>query len=327
MISGVARGANRIIYGASDPRVRAIWRISIAIVLSFAGALLGIALLRYVVVGELFVPVVGHFFAVLGVLSALVVLARYADDREIPDYGFRLSRRWVLELCLGTALGIGLVGLAFAVSYWQGSVTVVEVLSAGTTRSFAFGIGVVVLGWIFVAFWEETLLRSLFFKNAAEGLAARGLTPPVAVFGAWLSSSVIYGFLHGPLGSNPESVPLLYALAMTAVMGGLFGIAYALSGELAVPIGLHLGINVAEHNLFFGPPEAVTPAVLRVARPGSGGHIQFQSIEPVVIVPVFAFGYLCVIGWVYLRDGTISHSVRTQGPTSHNDSRKSVTHD
>jgi membrane protease YdiL (CAAX protease family) len=259
----------------------------------------------------LFVPVVGHFFAVLGVLSALVVVGRYIDDREIPEYGFRLSRRWVIELCLGTVLGIGLVGLAFAVSYRQGSVTVIEVLSAGTARSFAFGIGVVVLGWSFVAFWEETLLRSLFFKNAAEGLAARDLTPLVAVFGAWLSSSVVYGFLHGPLGSNPESVSLLYALVMTVVMGGLFGIAYALSGELALPIGLHLGINFAEHNLFFGPPEAVTPAVLRVARTGSGGYIQFQSIEPVVIVPVFAFGYLCVIGWSYLRDGTISQSVQT----------------
>ena len=312
MIGGVAKGATRIVYGASEPRVRAIWRISIAIILSFAGAVLGVALLRYVAVGELFVPVVGHFFAVLGVLSALVVLARHVDNREIPEYGLRLSRRWVLELCLSTVLGIGLVGLAFAASYWHGSVTVIEVLSAGTTRSFAFGIGVVVLGWIFVAFWEETLLRSLFFKNAAEGLAARGLAPPVAVFGAWLSSSMVYGFLHGPLGSNPESVPLLYALVMTTVMGGLFGIAYALSGELAVPIGLHLGINFAEHNLFFGPPEAVTPAVLRVARTGSGGHVQFQSIEPVVIVPVFAFGYLCVIGWSYIRNDTISQSVRMQ---------------
>jgi membrane protease YdiL (CAAX protease family) len=311
MTGGITRGANRIIYGTSDTRMRAVWRISVAIILSFAGALLGVALLRYVAVGELFVPVVGHFFAVLGVLSALVVVGRYIDDREIPEYGFRLSRRWVIELCLGTVLGIGLVGLAFAVSYRQGSVTVIEVLSAGTARSFAFGIGVVVLGWSFVAFWEETLLRSLFFKNAAEGLAARDLTPLVAVFGAWLSSSVVYGFLHGPLGSNPESVSLLYALVMTVVMGGLFGIAYALSGELALPIGLHLGINFAEHNLFFGPPEAVTPAVLRVARTGSGGYIQFQSIEPVVIVPVFAFGYLCVIGWSYLRDGTISQSVQT----------------
>ena len=292
--------------------MRAVWRISVAIILSFAGALLGVALLRYVAVGELFVPVVGHFFAVLGVLSALVVLGRYIDDREIPEYGFRLSRRWVIELCLGTVLGIGLVGLAFAVSYRQGSVTVIEVLSVGTARSFVFGIGVVVVGWSFVAFWEETLLRSLFFKNAAEGLAARGLTPLVAVFGAWLTSSVVYGFLHGPLGSNPDSVSLLYALVMTVVMGGLFGIAYVLSGELSLPIGLHLGINFAEHNLFFGPPEAVTPAVLRVARTGTGGHIQFQSIEPLVIVPVFALGYLCVIGWSYLRDGTISQSVRTQ---------------
>jgi len=109
---------------------------------------------------------------------------------------------------------------------------------------------------------------------------------------------------------------------MTAVMGGLFGIAYALSGELTVTIGLHFGINFAEHNLFFGASEAVIPAVLRVARTGSAEHIQFQSIEPLVILPVFVFGYLCVIGWFYLRERTISHSVRTQGPTPYNDSRK-----
>lgn len=312
MRNRLTSGVNWILHGTVDSRLRATWRILIAVSITFVGAFVGGLVVQRVELSELVVPLVGHLFAVIAVLVALVVMARQIDHRPVSEYGFTPSRTWMLDVLVGTFVGIGLVGFAFVLSYQRGTVNVLHVLSAGSASSFVFGIGVVVVGWIFVGFWEETLFRGLFLSNAAEGLATRGLSRSTAVFGAWLSSSLVYGFIHGPLGSNPDSVSLLYALIMTSVMGGLFGIAYVISGELAVPIGLHTGINFAEHTLFLGPPDGVAPAVLRVEHAITGGHVQFQSMNPLVIVPVFVVGYILIAGWFYLREGTVSLNVHSR---------------
>jgi membrane protease YdiL (CAAX protease family) len=306
MDNRVGSSIHWMLRGTIDDRLRASWRIVIALSLAFAGALGGGIVVQQLDLPELFIPLLAHFVAVVAVLCTVWILARYIDRRRIPEYGFNLSLGWGIDAIVGATVGIGLVGVAFALTSKRGIVTVVDVISTGTADSFAFGLLVVILGWVFVGFWEETLLRGLFLNNAAEGLTAWEASPVTAAFGAWLSSSLVYGFFHGPFGSNPETVSLLYALGMTAVMGGLFGLAYVLTDELALPIGLHTGINFAEHNLFFGPPDGVAPTVLRVEHAVSGGYIQFQSIDPRVIVPVFISGYVLITGWVYLRTGDVS---------------------
>jgi len=297
---------NRVLRGTVDNRLRASWRIVIAVALTFVGALGGALVVQQVEIPDLFVPLVAHMVAVLGVLATAGLLARYVDHRHLSDYGFSLSPRWGVEAVVGAIIGIGLVGLAFGLAHQRGVVTTVETLSTGAADRLVTGFGVVLIGWIFVGLWEETLFRGLFLKNAAEGLAVRELSPTTAALGAWLSSSLVYGFLHGPLGSNPEGTSLLYTLVMTSVMGGLFGLAYLLSNELALPIGLHIGINFAEQNLFFGPPAGVAPAVVRTEHAVSGARLEFQSLDPLIIVPVLICGYLLIAGWVYLRDGNIS---------------------
>ncbi|GGM50105.1 hypothetical protein GCM10009006_34130 [Haloarcula argentinensis] len=286
--------------------MRASWRIVIAVGLTLAGALGGALLVQQVAIPDLFVPLVAHLGAVLAVLATAGLLARYIDHRRFSAYGFSLSLSWGIEAVVGATIGIGLVGLAFGLAHQRGTVTTVGTFSTGTADTLLTGLGVVLIGWIFVGLWEETLFRGLFLKNAAEGLAVRELSPTTAAFGAWLSSSLVYGFLHGPLGSNPEGTSLLYALVMTSVMGGLFGLAYLLSNELALPIGMHVGINFGEQNLFFGPPEGVAPAIVRTEHAVSGARLEFQSLDPLVIVPVLICGYLLVAAWAYLRDGRLS---------------------
>lgn len=305
MDSRLASGVAWVFRGSDDSRLRASWRIAIAVCLTFIGVLFGGLVVQRADLSALVIPVVAHGFAVLAVIATAGIVARYVDYRDISEYGFSLSRRWAVDVVVGTLIGIGLVGLAFLFAYQQGTLTILDRFSPGSANSLAFGFGVVVVGWIFVGIWEETLFRGLFLRNAAEGVTARGGSSIIAAAGAWLSSSLAYGFVHGPLGSNPEAVSVIYALVMTSVMGGLFGLAYLLSGELALPIGLHTGINFAEHNLFFGPPAGTGPAVLRTEHAVSGAHVQFQSITPNVILPVFVCGYLLITGWVYLRRGAL----------------------
>ncbi|NLV09430.1 CPBP family intramembrane metalloprotease [Halomicrobium mukohataei] len=305
---------HRLLCGTDDTRLRASLRILIALVVTFTGALWGSVLVTEVPLSPLYEPLFGHLLALVAVLVAMVVLSRYVDHRPLSAYGFDLSLRWGLDVIAGLVVGIGLVGLAFVLNDQRGVVTVVGELSSGASSSFLFGVGVAVVGWLFVGLWEETIFRGLFLKNAAEGLASRGLPPLATTFGALLSSSLVYGFLHGPLGSNPDEVSLLYSLVMTSVMGGLFGLAYVLSGELALPVGLHMGINFAEHTLFFGPPDGVLPAVLRVEHAVTGERIQFQSIDPEVILPVFLVGYATIVVWAYLWNGSDAFDVSVDRP-------------
>ena len=291
---------NRIFRGSTDGRFRASWRIVIAVGLTFAGAFCGVLVIQQLEVPDLFAPVVAHLFAVIAVLATTGILARYVDHRRVSDYGFSISLSWGVEVVVGAIIGVTLVGIAFGFAHQRGAVTTVDTLSTGDAETLVAGFGVVLLGWIFVGLWEETLFRGLFFKNAAEGLSFRDVSPVKATFIAWLLSSLVYGFLHGPLGSSPDGVSVLYALGMTSVMGGLFGLAYLLSDELALPIGLHTGINFADQNLFFAPPGGIAPAIVRTEHAVSGARVEFQSLEPLVIVPVFVCGYLLILGWAYL---------------------------
>jgi hypothetical protein len=189
-------------------------------------------------------------------------------------------------------------------------VTVADGVSSGTADSFVLGIVVALVGWMLVSLWEETLFRGIFLVNAAEGLSARELPTWASVLGAWANSSAVYGVLHGPFGSTPAADSLWYALLMTTVMGGLFGMACVLSGRLAFPIGLHTGINFSEHNLFLSPPGSPVPAVFQVVQTGSGGPVQFQSMGPTVVGPVFLVGYVLVACWFYARRGSVEPLIR-----------------
>lgn len=305
-----------LLFGSEDGRVRASWRIVIAIGLTFVGAIAGSLAVQRVAPPALFSPLLAHSFAVVGVLVAVGLMSRYIDHRPVSEYGFTVSFSWLIDTIVGVGIGVTIVALAFGLNYQRGAMRIVDTLSPASVTSIVSGVGVVVVGWVLVSVWEETLFRGLFLKNAAEGLFARGAAPLTAAIGAWLSSSLVYGFLHGPLGSNPEGVSLTYALIMTSVMGGLFGLAYLLSDELALPIGLHTGINFAEHNLFLGPPDGVAPALVRVEHAVTGAHVQFQSISPSIVIPVFICGYLLIFGWVYVRGGELAIKRRSIAGTT-----------
>lgn len=298
---------HRVMYGGLDGRVRATWRILSGLLLTLGGGFGGLFLIQQlgVEVPDWAVLPTVQLFAVFGVLLALAVLSRYVDHRQSSDYGFDLSLRWGTDAIIGIIFGIGLQGLGFLFAYQQGLVTIVDVMSAGTADSLGVVIGVVITGWILLGFWEETLFRGIFLKNAAEGLAQR-ISPKTAVLGAWLCSSLIFGIFHGPFGSNPGPHSLIYTLVITGILGGLFGWAYLLTEELAFPIGLHMGYNLAGANLFFGTPNAAVPTLFQVEHSVSGGPVQIQSLDPYLTIPFFLAGYLLITGYFYLRYGSVS---------------------
>ena len=123
-----------VVWEPEEPRVRAIYRILIPILLLTIGLTRLAVLLSGVVVppgspGVLSVLATGLFEAVL-VGAMLVVWARYIDRRRVADYGLSPSPVWMLNLVV--ALGAVLVGHAawYVVGSALGWTDVTLVLSA-----------------------------------------------------------------------------------------------------------------------------------------------------------------------------------------------------
>lgn len=294
-----------LVRGREDRRVRALWRVLLSIVFVLSGVLLGSAVAMALGVDALWLPVVSHLWSVVTVAVVLVLMARFVDRRPVVDYGFSLSRGWWTDAAAGAALGVALMAVAFGISYGRGRIHVVELWSAGDGGAFLPWMGLAVAVWILVGVWEESLFRGLFITNAAEGLAARGLTGTRALLGAWASSSAVFGLLHGPLGTVPEGVALLDMLVVWLLVGGLFGLSYVLSGQLAFPIALHAALNFATNNVFFGfaGGSPTLPAVFRVEAAG-GSWSPHGDLG--VMLPVVLLGYVAVLGWFYRRRGSLA---------------------
>lgn len=234
-----------------------------------------------------------RLWAAAVVAATLVAVASRVDERPAAAYGFARSRGWWADLVGGALLGALLVASVYAVAIARGRVAVVEVASAGDAGAFLPWMALLLLSWGCVAFWEETLFRGVFITNAREGLAARGLDARLSLLGAWTASTAVFALVHVPASNVPADVSLGSLFVVWTVLGGLLGVAYVVSGGLAVPIGIHFAVN-AVSNTVFGPATAGTlpPALLRVA----GGYHPMS--DPVLVVPAAALAGVVLVAWL-----------------------------
>jgi len=303
-----------VVTGRTGGRPRAVWRVVVPFVLvvglATAANAAAVAVLPAGATGSVGLDVLTDVLVALVALAVLAGAARYVDRRPVAGYGFGLSRSWWVDFGAGAALGVALVAVAFASSYLLGGVTVVEVVSAGDAGSFPARFLLVGVGYLGVAFWEEALLRGLFVTNGAEGLSARGLSPRTAVLGAWLVSTLAFGLVHAPFGFVPGGTSLAGMLAVWTLTGGLFGLAYVVSGELAFPIGLHFTTNYAVNNVFFGTEAAgfaTMPAVIRTDVTASPLLHPYGGLP---MIGAIVLGYVLALGWFLSRDGEVTLATR-----------------
>lgn len=295
--SGVLQRLSR---GRSDDRPRATWRILLPIVLVFGAILLAAPVLA--ALDPLSYMLVERTWAAIVTLGVLALAAYYLDRRSIADYGFARSREWWLDLLAGAVLGVGLMGAVFGTAFLRGTIEITEFFSAGEPGSFLLWIGLFLLTWVFVAFWEEVLFRGIFITNAIEGLSARGLSEWWAIAGAWAVSTIVFALVHAPMSSVPAGTSMVELLVVWTALGGLLGLAYVLSGSLAFPIGLHFTVNATANNLF-GPAggEFLLPAVVRYEAADLGAYAPIADLS--AMLPAAIVAAAIAIGWFRLRDG------------------------
>jgi uncharacterized protein len=179
-------------------------------------------------------------FAVL-IAAVLYLAGRVLDHRGMSDYGFHFSRKWWIDLGFGLALGALLLFGVLAVELAMGWVNVTGSFAPSPGQPFVATILVGVVAVAAVSFGEEVSYRGYPIKNLAEGIATARWGLVIAV----VIPAVYFGLAH----TTNENATWLSTFNIV-IFGLLFGTGYVLTGELALPIGLHFGWDFVQGFVF-----------------------------------------------------------------------------
>ncbi len=299
-------GVKRLFWNAGENRLRAFFRVPVALVFLLLAAQLVDAGLEGVrgVVG---VPSPLFRTVWLGVLTVtLVAIAWVIDKRHRRDMGLQLDRRWWLDATAGLLTGLGMVATVVVVLRVAGMATLggpyqvdEPALVLGDSARGAFLYGLVF--FIAVSAFEELVVRGYLLTNVAEGVRGVAGDDTVAVWAGVLATAGLFGVLHA---ANPSGT--LLGLLNITLAGVLLGGAYAATGRLAFPVGLHTTWNFGLGPLFGLPVSGLrtNAAVVSVRVDGprlvTGGG--FGPEGGLVMLAALAVG-AGMLGWWLRRTG------------------------
>jgi len=234
-------------WNAEERRLRALMRLILHGLLFGVPTVL-LQLLLFLVLREHLPRAVLH--VALGVGSALLALGatalacRLLDRRRLRDLGLRLGRRWAVDCAAGFVLGAALMAGIAAAEHAMGwaSYRAVDITAerlSGLAAGFVVFVGVSV--------YEELVFRGYHITNLAEGMRGERVSARAAVIAAVVLSSLVFGAAHA---FNPNASAI--STVNIAMAGVLLATGYLTTGELALPIGLHLSWNFFQ-NLFAMP--------------------------------------------------------------------------
>jgi membrane protease YdiL (CAAX protease family) len=179
----------------------------------------------------------------------LLVVGRFLDRRPVADFGFHLNGGWFVDLGFGMFLGAFLMTGIFLVQLLIGWTSVSDTLVVvGSGNSFVLAILPPIAIFLCVGIYEEAFSRGYQLRNIAEGLNYPALGPRTAIILALVLTSAFFGLLHA---SNPNATAI--STFNIALAGLLLGAGYVLTGELSIPIGLHITWNFFQGNVYGFP--------------------------------------------------------------------------
>jgi len=241
---------------------------------------------------------------VLGAAALVLAIAlagRLFDRRRFADFGFHFNRRWWIDFGFGLALGAVLMAFIFGVEWAAGWVTVTG-LYRYYSAVFWAPMLVGMFTFIGVGVYEEVITRGYLLRNLAEGFHFGRISPRSALLIAYLGSSAVFGLLH--LG-NPNSS---WISTINLVIAGLFlGLGFVLTGELAIPIGLHITWNYFQGYVFGFPVSGgITAASLFQTQQGgpdlwTGGA--FGPEAGLIGLIAILIGSALTVAWVRWQHG------------------------
>jgi uncharacterized protein len=212
------------------------------------------AMLQVFIAQSPFLLLVSSIVTLAAIILSVWVAGRLLDRRPFYDFGLRLNRNWWVDFGFGLFLGVLLVSLVFLMQLAAGWISVTGTLVTTEPRtSFLAAILVPLVTFLAVGLQEELFSRGYQLKNLAEGFNGKTISPITAILLAVILSSAVFGILHIP---NPNST---FFSTLNIVLAGIFLLAmgFILTGELAIPIGVHITWNFTMGNVFGFPVSGI----------------------------------------------------------------------
>lgn len=204
--------------------------------------------------------------SLIGTVLATFLTGRWVDRRRFTDFGLHFSREWWQDLCFGLALGALLMVFVFLLGWLTDSIRVTGFfVSRAASRAFLPVFVYVLIKYLFVGIYEEMISRGYHLINLAEGFNLPIIGRKGALILAWVLSSVVFGVLHA-LNPNASLISTINII----LAGLLFGLAMVLTGELAIPIGLHITWNFFQGAVFGFPVSGTGNAATAIATEMTG---------------------------------------------------------
>lgn len=278
-----------IFFTNDKSRLRAGWRILIAVLLTGLFFNLVDWIRSALSMTGPTTSIVGHLTDFFVVTGAIFITRRLADKRSFASLGFNINKQTGLDILVGIAIPFILFLAICVVEYSMGWLKFdafaweSEIPSMVISRTLSYFVW-----FIFVAWNEELVYRGYIMQSLASGL---NLTLGILI------SSIYFGIEHL---SNPNSNGM--AVAGIFLIGLFFAYAYIRTGQLWLPMGLHLGWNFFESAVFGFPVSGYDrPGLLHITVSGpefwTGGA--FGPEAGFIILPITLLG--AVLIYLYTR--------------------------
>ena len=235
-------------------RLRSGWRLAIFVaiylVLMFfatGGVRVIYALQQHVAanvpLGEHFQDLVFRFILLFSSLAAGYICVRALEGLPWRSLGLTLHSRWLRDLLVGSALGIGSLAIATAIAFIGGGLRFT--LSSAGIKAVAITLILSAVLFIVAALAEEALFR---------GYPLQTLTRARLIWIGILLTTVPFAAIHL---KNPNGGGML-AFVNTALAGVWLAAAYLKTRSLWFPLGVHWAWNWALGSLFGLPVSGIT---------------------------------------------------------------------
>ncbi|MBN1430668.1 MAG: CPBP family intramembrane metalloprotease [Anaerolineae bacterium] len=330
-----------IFWNPEQRRLRALWRlliwgvvwftllITIQAIIGVAAVIIGFAtgmltaeqlsnpmLISEQLMEQSWILVAAEIAQFVVTVGAVWLAGRFLDRRKFVDFGLHLNKDWWIDFGFGLLLGAILMAIIFGMEVVTGWITITRTFVAPQGNAFAIAILGALFTFILVGINEELFSRGYQLTNMAEGFNWKLLGPRWAIVIATLLSSAIFGLLH--LG-NPNATAISTFNIFLA--GILLAVGYLLTGELAIPIGLHISWNFFQGNVFGFPVSGISSnqtTFIGIEQGGpdlwTGGA--FGPEAGLLGVGAMALGVILTILWIYLRRGKVAlHLPLAEAPT------------
>lgn len=233
-----------LFWNESQGRLRALWRL---IIFFLIVAIIGNPLILLLDTTDhafwehtLVNPIVAMAF-----LIALWICAKYIDRRPLGDFGLDQSSDSWYEMGIGFLMGALMVIIAFLLLWGMGWIKIEGRFYSIFTVPFIVAFIGQLLRYAAGSFFEELMTRSYLLRIVAEGLHGKRMGAKLALLISWIVTAIVFGVLHG---FNPNAT--VFSVINIIGIGLLFGLPMIFTGRLGMSIGLHMGWNVFQNNIF-----------------------------------------------------------------------------